>query len=73
MLLTKELLQRLEDVQSADIAHANAVEQLKIKEKAVEDARESCIQARIEVDRLFHILHQRRCEYAQKCLEEKNK
>lgn len=73
MLLTRELLQKLDDVESARTAFANATDVFNQRDNEREAARILMVQAREEMERLRKILELREKEYAESCLTERRR
>jgi hypothetical protein len=73
MLLTRELLQKLEDVQSARAAFEAATEAFNQRDNERESARIAMVQAREEMERLRKIVELREKEYAESCLTERQR
>lgn len=73
MLLTRELLQKLDDVESARQAFTNAVDAFNQRDSERELARIAMVQAREEMERLRKIMELREKEYAESCLTERRR
>lgn len=71
MLLTRDLLQRLDDIDSAQKAYDQAVSAMNQADIEREVARDRVVTLRSRAEELRKILESRQKEYAAECLKER--